>query len=333
MKRKSMKTKIKKTSLQNIVSPSCGCHNPIADIINCGCRGQAIDPILGALGALDIAIPGFRGPIAEAPIGTLTPLPIAYPGCRGPVIEPALGPIAPFEIGIAGYKPPVIDIPNYRYADLMELSPLGCLFPSIEIPSYGVLPAPMSLPTVEYFNAVDLPCGCPGPQCGCRAPAVKLPCAREYTTPMELLSYGNMASVIEIPSYAPGALIQIDGCRAPVVPACGCAGPCSCPGVPLSPCGCKTPCSCPEYQVLSCGCQGSCSCPTSFSPCGCKGPCGCGGAPVPCGCQGPCSCPAIQSPVGLLPAVEVPSYGCGCGLSGCDCVKYLRQVTLQPPFL
>lgn len=338
MKRKSMQTKIKKTSLQNIVPAPCGCQNPITDVINCGCRGSVIDPILGALGVLDVAVPGIRGPVVEA----LSPPSIAYPGCRGPIFEPTLG--APIEIGFAGYKPPVIDIPNYRYADAIELDPLGCLFPALEIPSYRVLPAPISLPMAEYFTAVDLPCGCPGSQCGCRTPAVKLP-----SCPTDVLSYG--ASVIEMPSYSPGAIIQIDGCRAPVVPSCGCAGPCSCPEVLLAPCGCKAPCSCGEYQVLSCGCQGSCSCPVSLSRCGCKGSCGCGvapipcgcsgapvpwgcgGAAVPCGCQGPCSCSGIQSSVGVLPAVEVPSYGCGCGFSECDCVKYLRQVTLQPPFL
>lgn len=316
IKRKAMKTKIKKTNIQNIVAPPCACQKPVLDI-NCGCRGS--------------------------------------------IIEAALGAINQFEIPITAS--PVIDVPNYRYADPLEISPLGCLFPTIEIPNYGMLSAPVTLPSVEYFTAVDQPCGCPGPKCGCRAPAVKLPaCPREFLASIEVPSCGcsgtqlsslPIGQIIEIPAYTPVCGCQGPcscprvpcGCQGPCscsgmpVSTCGCQGPCTCAGIPVAACGCQGPCTCPEYQVLSCGCQGACSCPEyqilscgcqgscscsgmPVSGCGCSGPCGCGGKS--CGCQGPCACSGM--PLGVLP-IQVPACGCG------ECTKYLRQVTLQPPFL
>ncbi|XP_035455727.2 uncharacterized protein LOC118279971 [Spodoptera frugiperda] len=319
-RKKISKAKLKKSDLQNL-GIGCGCQSSIIDILTLGSRGSLIEPVYG------------------------------------PVSLPA----------------PVIDVPNYRYAEAIEINPLGNLFPTLEVSNYGVAP----------FSVIDLPCGCSGPcgcrgpcgcgepNCGCRVPAVKLPACAPAAIDVPkcgcasiqspAYSYG-ISALIDVPSYVPACGCQAPcscavpkscGCVGPCgcaglsscecmgpcscglsVPSCGCNGPCSCLGMPVAACGCSGPCSC-GVPTAACGCTDVCTCGLSVLPCGCNGPCNCGSLST-CGCSGPCNCLGIQVPSygGVLPTIEVPSCGCGCGMPGCSCnPKYLRQVTLQPPFL
>lgn len=231
----------------------------------------------------------------------------------------------------------------------LPVTSYDAVLPAINLPGLCEV-LPQAMPCVS-----ELPCSCQAPlayqfveTCGCRtqSPIVELP-----STMLKIPT----ASCIQAPKCLP-QVIQLPPCGCQTMPR-GCQNiPCGYQNIPCGvnipcnscqnlPCGCQSmPCSC---QSMSCSCQNiPCSCQTM--PCGCPNiPCSCQN--MPCSCQNcnykcqntyvpqlplelPCACQACQSS-----PLEIPVYGCGCQslpppVIGCG-GKYLRQVTIQPPFL
>lgn len=178
-----------------------------------------------------------------------------------------------------------------------------------------------SLP-YDYMSPIEAmsfsPCGCGRNPCGCQMSAIQPTNIYDFLSYMDL-PYGNQ-NVVKVTNcdYIPC------GCG---IPQCGCQVPRD-----GTACGCRTGTIAPNYfpslesvtavfpglgVPYTCGCDGSCY--MSDVPCGCqfsKPTCNCQASTCNCGCQ---RC----------------GFGCGCGCgSGCECGgKYLRQITLQPPFL
>lgn len=177
----------------------------------------------------------------------------------------------------------------------------------------------------------------------------------EFLNPIDVLSPGMPIVIIE----APRSVVKMPSCAK-----CQCQMPVEC--CQRQKCGCQlrasdVPCSC--QMPTSCGCTLSsldmpfvCQLPPLNLPCGCQLPgldCGCQfqAFNTPCSCQmgsGSCQLPVPNVPYAYQ-LLDVP-YGydlpvldaCGCQLPSCSCQmsppsvgcgKYLRKITLPPPFL
>lgn len=228
----------------------------------------------------------------------------------------------------------------------MSAAPLPVCYDTEVLPAI-YLPEIVSLPGLGMPGFVtDLPCPRQVPvTCQC----LDIPCG--CRTQMPVVEY--MSSVPRTILPAPISEPCIQGPKCQSIPCCDSQNlPCNCQnmcGGRSMPCGYKnTPC---DYLNLPCGCQ-NILCGCQNLPCDCQNmPCSCQTLPcsclnVPCGCMQnviqygpqlpavelPCACQACQ-----LAPIELPVYSCGCQMlpppvMGC-CGKYLRQITLQPPFL
>lgn len=281
---------------------TCGCQNIFLEELPCRCNSCDGYGVLNAEVSCYDRIPAIRLPKTLASIDARIPV-------------------------------PAINLPTLCQCDI----------PSCQCQNarpYQTIDSPCSKrPIYEYLNPIDV-----------TSPIIKMPADMFQTviieTPRPVMKLANCGCQLPV---------EVCGCQRQQ---CGCLSaldiPCSCQVSTLgSPCGCQLsaldmPCRCQlpalnlpcGYQLpsLDCGCQIQ----AFNSPC-------CQSVGTPCGLAGQLPVPNVPYAY-LLPSADLPcayqlpvgDIPCNCQLPGCGCQstppvggcgKYLRQVTLQPPFL